>query len=77
MNEENKKRTVVKPLILVILVALIAGGAGELLTRTYLLKSAYNIPLLGDINYSDTNRSNLSPGKLSRYLLQEGAKSRQ
>ncbi|MDD5071573.1 MAG: S1C family serine protease [Patescibacteria group bacterium] len=44
-------------LVLVLIIGLLAGLAGELISRTYLFGDSYNIPFFGGISFSDGNYS--------------------
>jgi len=55
MKKILEKNKVVILLILVLIIGLLAGVAGELVSRVYLFEDAYNIPFFGNISFSDNN----------------------
>ena len=55
MKKILEKNKVVILLILVLIIGLLAGVAGELVSRVYLFEDAYNIPFFGNISFSGSN----------------------
>ncbi|MDD5031746.1 MAG: hypothetical protein PHR36_01740, partial [Patescibacteria group bacterium] len=49
------KNRVVILLVFVVIIGLLAGVAGELISRVYMFEDAYNIPFFGNISFSDSN----------------------
>lgn len=50
-----EKNRVVILLVLVLIIGLLSGVAGELVSRVYMFEDAYNIPFFGNISFSDNN----------------------
>ncbi|MDD5290825.1 MAG: PDZ domain-containing protein [Patescibacteria group bacterium] len=50
-----EKNRVVILLIFVLIISLLAGVAGDLISRVYMFEDAYNIPFFGNISFSDNN----------------------
>ncbi|KKR21374.1 MAG: Trypsin [Parcubacteria group bacterium GW2011_GWE2_39_37] len=68
MEKDDKRKSFLPILLISVFFALLAGIVGELLARSYLINSAFNIPLLGEINVSDTNPD------MSNFVIREAKK---
>ena len=68
MEKEDKRNHFLPILLISVFFALLAGIVGELLARSYLINSAFNIPLLGEINVSDSNSD------MSSFVIREAKK---
>ena len=55
MKKILEKNRVIMLLVLVVILGLLAGVAGELVSRVYMFEDIYNIPFFGNISFSDSN----------------------
>ncbi|MBI4812440.1 serine protease [Candidatus Falkowbacteria bacterium] len=55
MEKEKKKNNILLIIILAAIFGLVGGLAGELIVGTYILGGALNMPLFGDIDFSDVS----------------------
>jgi hypothetical protein len=74
MVSERKQRFIVTFLIAIV-IGLISGAAGSVVARVYLLERSFNVPLVGEIDYSrDTNGSSLVIQGAKKVVVEQNTK---
>lgn len=75
MENSTKNNYFATIIALSVFFGLVAGFVGELLTKTYLLNSFYDLPVYGDLNYSPSQaRSGLTIRNAKQVVVQQNDK---
>lgn len=73
MEPKNNKNYLIIVVVLVVALGLAAGVVGEMLARSYLY-GFYGMPLVNDVNFSDSNRSNLVIREAKKVVVEQNDK---
>ncbi len=78
-NNKNKKNSILIIIIIATVFGMVSGMVGELIARTYLIDSFYDIPFFGEINFSNGNYkgSNLIIRDAKKVIVEQDTKAQE